>query len=1154
MPTPKSFIADDESQFTTKISPQDEIKFQSWVKDNNVAGADEPNFGHYDMRGYWKDITSQGSSETAINKQDGLLHYPDTYKQPGHETFSVESKYAKGRDDAGSWNGDTFIPAKSSNSNMPKSFVADSTDEDEKPKEGFLSRIASDVSDFVKNHPAIKRIGEELLTGTSPELEDAARNKAIESIKTGRDNEANRAELARLEAGGKQQILGDPAQEKSLLPSFKQPETFTGGFLNSLYEDFVKPLATPSGILSSSAPETSIPIRRSALHQMIDENAELPSQKLLEAPKTRFSVDAGGNAVDRTADLPIRSIERPYRSPESFSTANGDTEAATRAFNESVARHQEMPIPDHRQEMLDALSVKNEFEPWKGLTNIKEGLGRLGENFLGGSSDDIARDASGGIDWGPAAAREEAPIIAAEQKPTAKFRGWQEDGDGGAFPLFDIEGGTSHKSTVDAPHLAKLGIDIPETPKNPFGESKFFDEPATQEVIKPEETSIAKSEETIKPFTSPFEKPVEAPKSFVADEVKPVVEESPITEPITEPPSTIVNKEVKKLNLANTTEPTPQEKFAQSLGAKNGIVELQGGLGGVKPPKSARPVHTGPGGSAVNKLYDALESAHGDTESRMADLAAERARRFAASAGVKEEGLAGFRQRLSKMKGEYESYEPSDNLKLGRKQTDDLFTAITRANITESEKIRGGIALHKLIDGSETLQRNELKLLDDIFGGHFAENIIDLHGGIGAIGANISKVANTMKAAMSSGDVSAPLRQGIGLVHRPEYRDSFQEMFKYLAKPEYYDAAMQAIEQRPSYLLGRESGLFLSKPNNLLSGEEAFMNNYIHDIPKGAKGLYTRDISEASERAYTGFLNKLRSDTFDNMVKQAKIAGNDAFTVAEHTAEDGTKTKSISPTDVTKNIAKFINNATGRGNLGRFEKYAQDLNTVIWSPRLLASRLNALNPKYYAQLDPFTRKEALKSLLAIGAFGTTVASLGALAGGKVSKSPLSADFMKVRFGDKVLDPWGGFQQPIVAASRFITGSNEAGPQGRWDTLDRFRQSKDSPIASLAEELMRAKVFNGKTDAGSVVPPLVPGVGGFSDQYGKQKYISREVAGRFVPIFTQDMSDLLTTNPSLAETLGLGTASLLGMGTQNYPERSANRKLGGMRKFPSKLSF
>src|SRR5207253_1300439 len=139
-----------------------------------------------------------------------------------------------------------------------------------------------------------------------------------------------------------------------------------------------------------------------------------------------------------------------------------------------------------------------------------------------------------------------------------------------------------------------------------------------------------------------------------------------------------------------------------------------------------------------------------------------------------------------------------------------------------------------------------------------------------------------------------------------------------------------------------------------------------------------------------------------------------------------------------------------------------------WSPRLISSRLTVLNPKYYYSLDAFTRKEAIKSLFAIAATGATVSSLASVIGGKSLGNPfsgqmnwfggnkpqiLSSDFGKVRMPSKeVLDPWGGFQQPIVAASRVIAGRTEVGPQQRGKTALEFGASKLSPIASLAVDI------------------------------------------------------------------------------------------------------
>lgn len=59
---------------------------------------------------------------------------------------------------------------------------------------------------------------------------------------------------AEIEAkGGKFSPVGMPS-EKSLLPKFKQPTSYTGGFLNSLYEDYIRPLASEAGVLGQSFP------------------------------------------------------------------------------------------------------------------------------------------------------------------------------------------------------------------------------------------------------------------------------------------------------------------------------------------------------------------------------------------------------------------------------------------------------------------------------------------------------------------------------------------------------------------------------------------------------------------------------------------------------------------------------------------------------------------------------------------------------------------------------------------------------------------------------------------------------------------------------------------------------------------------------------
>jgi N12 class adenine-specific DNA methylase len=106
--------------FTTKLPPEQEAKFQAWVKDNKVPFEDGET-ADYDMRGYWK--ASQDKTDwkrmqkagmipadldpagTKVDPNDGKPHYPDYWKTPYHETFSNESQWAV-KDKAPKWTDD----------------------------------------------------------------------------------------------------------------------------------------------------------------------------------------------------------------------------------------------------------------------------------------------------------------------------------------------------------------------------------------------------------------------------------------------------------------------------------------------------------------------------------------------------------------------------------------------------------------------------------------------------------------------------------------------------------------------------------------------------------------------------------------------------------------------------------------------------------------------------------------------------------------------------------------------------------------------------------------------------------------------------------------------------------------------------------------
>lgn len=101
-PDPGVELAQKQNE-TTMLSPIEEALFKSWTKANQIQDADAPE-AHYDYRGFFK------STNGAVHPPGSVEHFPDTFKQHGHPTFSIESIYSKGPSDGGMWAGDQYIP------------------------------------------------------------------------------------------------------------------------------------------------------------------------------------------------------------------------------------------------------------------------------------------------------------------------------------------------------------------------------------------------------------------------------------------------------------------------------------------------------------------------------------------------------------------------------------------------------------------------------------------------------------------------------------------------------------------------------------------------------------------------------------------------------------------------------------------------------------------------------------------------------------------------------------------------------------------------------------------------------------------------------------------------------------------------------------
>ena len=76
-------------------TPEAEIQFQQWVKQNNIPFDPAAPVSDYDMRGFWKALqTGDPKAKEALNSNDGQMHFPDYWKTPYHESFSNESQWA----------------------------------------------------------------------------------------------------------------------------------------------------------------------------------------------------------------------------------------------------------------------------------------------------------------------------------------------------------------------------------------------------------------------------------------------------------------------------------------------------------------------------------------------------------------------------------------------------------------------------------------------------------------------------------------------------------------------------------------------------------------------------------------------------------------------------------------------------------------------------------------------------------------------------------------------------------------------------------------------------------------------------------------------------------------------------------------------------
>ncbi len=526
---------------------------------------------------------------------------------------------------------------------------------------------------------------------------------------------------------------------------------------------------------------------------------------------------------------------------------------------------------------------------------------------------------------------------------------------------------------------------------------------------------------------------------------------------------------------------------------------------GGTPPKTPDDVN-------IEKLREILRGAEGKRGQQEQLYTQERGKRFGNVERVGKEtpGKAGYYAQLEELKGRLPKVQFDEiESKFEPKYVDSLFDKVESSSFLDiGSKVTAKRGLLKMLQG-EVPQNSELDKMGQVFGPELVDDLLAKRGVFAKLGDQVIKSLSTQRALLVTADFSMTLRQSIVATARHPIMalKNMPAQFKAFFSDKYYKEVNEQIVSNPNYPLAQQYDLPLSDMGRLLGKqEEQSMASWADHIP------IIKDIIKGSNRAAATFLNKMRMDMWSEFVTK------------------GDKLKLLDDPKYLSSAAKFIGAATGRGGLGAMAKYAPALNATIFSPRLAASRLYFFNPHTWATLHPEVRKEALLSLLSLGSIGLTVVAAAKASGAETVTDPRNSDFGKIKIGNTRIDPWGGFQQYLVFASRFagnksissITGKETELGEGfgaptRLTIAGRFLESKLNPTVGMAVDAIRGKNFEGQ--------PFDP---------------ATENLKNLVPLIVQEATSLVEEQ-GLEKGLLMTIPAMFGVGVQTYAYKPKSKE-------------
>lgn len=391
-------------------------------------------------------------------------------------------------------------------------------------------------------------------------------------------------------------------------------------------------------------------------------------------------------------------------------------------------------------------------------------------------------------------------------------------------------------------------------------------------------------------------------------------------------------------------------------------------------------------------------------------------------------------------------------------------------------------------------------------------------------------VASLSKSAKAMLDMGHLLRQGIFYTTNSALsfdkkklkglKEATMASAKYMFKnPDEFEAYMKQLKTTDAYHKAHLFGLDLADATHVeeeyfgtkivnalpIIGDEMFGKSLLQGTAKAihaekyTKGIPSTkglQIGKRSEASYSGFLNMARLQMFTEALNNFQDSGAIDINTKEGVAQ-------------AKALAKYINCVTGRGSLGQFEQAGQTLAKVLFSPKYMMSRIQILNPMYYAKLPGTKNVNAVQHVLnvfssqppSVRAYATQqtlkyFAAQAVLQGGLalgiammtsgddneekeegvVGNSKLSFDvrpnstnFLKVKMGDSSFGFTGGYFDFPRLITQLVKGekisqsgktsdlNKSFGTQSRGTVAFDYFKNKSAPITGLMyDELIKKK--------------------------------------------------------------------------------------------------